>query len=112
MCIAVCTIIAHNIAQNIPDNFPSYPPDKLAVGTLVHHGKAIPNLCITEHSQRWHGQSHVTFSNFAALDLSSKQVELCTSNFAQGLRKVSASQSMSNHYQRAYDQEHMTLLVS
>ena len=27
MCIALCTIIAHNIAQNIPDNFTSYPPD-------------------------------------------------------------------------------------
>jgi len=27
VCIALCTIIAHNIAQNRPDNFPSYPPD-------------------------------------------------------------------------------------
>ena len=27
MCIALCTIVAHNIAQNRPDNFPSYPPD-------------------------------------------------------------------------------------
>ena len=27
MCIALCTIVAHNIAQNTPDNFPSYPPD-------------------------------------------------------------------------------------
>jgi len=27
MCIALCTIIAHNIAQNRLDNFPSYPPD-------------------------------------------------------------------------------------
>jgi len=27
VCIALCTIIAHNTAQNRPDNFPSYPPD-------------------------------------------------------------------------------------
>ena len=27
VCIALCTIIAHNIVQNRPDNFPSYPPD-------------------------------------------------------------------------------------
>jgi len=26
-CIALCTIVAHNIAQNRPDNFPSYPQD-------------------------------------------------------------------------------------
>ena len=27
VCIALCTIVAHNIAQNRPDNFPSYPTD-------------------------------------------------------------------------------------
>jgi len=27
VCIALCTIVAHNIAQNRPDNFPSCPPD-------------------------------------------------------------------------------------
>ena len=27
MCIALCTIVAHNIAQNRPDNFPPYTPD-------------------------------------------------------------------------------------
>jgi len=26
VCIALCTIVAHNIAQNRPDNLPSYPP--------------------------------------------------------------------------------------
>jgi len=25
VCIALCTIVAHNIAQNGPDNFPPYP---------------------------------------------------------------------------------------
>jgi len=27
VCIALCTIVAHNIAQNRPDGFPPYPPD-------------------------------------------------------------------------------------
>jgi len=27
VCIALCTIVAHNIAQNRPDTIPSYPPD-------------------------------------------------------------------------------------
>jgi len=27
VCIALCTIVVHNIAQNRPDNFPSYRPD-------------------------------------------------------------------------------------
>jgi len=27
VCIALCTIVAHNIAQSRPDSFPPYPPD-------------------------------------------------------------------------------------
>ena len=27
VCIALCTIVTHNIAQNRPDSFPPYPPD-------------------------------------------------------------------------------------
>ena len=27
VCIALCTIVAHNIAQSRADSFPSYPPD-------------------------------------------------------------------------------------
>jgi len=27
VCIALCTIVAHNIAQNRPDSFPPYPSD-------------------------------------------------------------------------------------
>jgi len=27
VCIALYTIVAHNIAQNGPDSFPPYPPD-------------------------------------------------------------------------------------
>jgi len=27
VCIALCTIVAHNIAQNRPDSFSPYPPD-------------------------------------------------------------------------------------
>ena len=29
VCIALYTIVAHNIAQNRPDSFPPYPPGKL-----------------------------------------------------------------------------------
>jgi len=36
VCIALYTIIAHNIAQNIPDNFPSYPPDNHHCSDDVH----------------------------------------------------------------------------
>jgi len=34
VCIALCTIVAHNIAQNRPDSFPPYPPDN----KLIKHG--------------------------------------------------------------------------
>ena len=27
VCIALCTIVAHNITQNRPDSFPPYPPE-------------------------------------------------------------------------------------
>jgi len=27
VCIALCTIVAHNTVQNRPDSFPPYPPD-------------------------------------------------------------------------------------
>ena len=39
VCIALCTIVAHNIAQNRPDNVPSYPPDN-------HH--CSDNVCLRE----------------------------------------------------------------
>jgi len=37
VCIALCTIVAHNIAQNRPDSFPPYPPDRFAwkMGVIV-----------------------------------------------------------------------------
>ena len=35
VCIALCTIVAHNIAQNRPDSFPPYPPDD-------HHNSVPP----------------------------------------------------------------------
>ena len=36
VCIALCTIVAHNTAQNRPDNFPCYPPDNHHCSTDVH----------------------------------------------------------------------------
>ena len=36
VCIALCTIVAHNIAQNRPDSFPPYPPDNHHISDDVH----------------------------------------------------------------------------
>jgi len=46
VCIALCTIVAHNIAQNRPDNFPSYHPDtdrKQCITKYRHVGFIRPN---------------------------------------------------------------------
>ena len=42
MCIALCTIVAHNIAQNRPDNFPHYPPDNHQCSDDVY---LMPDCC-------------------------------------------------------------------
>jgi len=36
VCIALCTIVAHNIAQNRPDSFPPYPPDNHHISDDVY----------------------------------------------------------------------------
>jgi len=36
VCIALCTIVAHNVAQNRPDSFPSYPPDNHHISDDVY----------------------------------------------------------------------------
>jgi len=36
VCIALCTIVAHNIAQNRPDSFPPYPPETHCTDCSVH----------------------------------------------------------------------------
>jgi len=36
VCIALRTIVAHNIAQNRPDNFPPYPPDNHHISDDVY----------------------------------------------------------------------------
>jgi len=51
VCIALCTIVVHNIAQNRPDNFPSYPPENhqcsddvyLREGGVSYHNKQMSN---------------------------------------------------------------------
>jgi len=48
VCIALCTIVAHNIAQNRPDNFPPYPPDDQHCSDDVYL------------KERGNGVSHVT----------------------------------------------------
>jgi len=45
VCIALCTIVAHNIAQNRPDSFPSYPPDN-------HH--ISDDVYLREGTKNWH----------------------------------------------------------
>jgi len=47
VCIALCTIVAHNIAQNRPDSFPPYPPDNHHISDDVYLREG---GCITEHS--------------------------------------------------------------
>ena len=41
VCIALCTIVAHNIAQIRPDNFPPYPPDNQHCSDDVYWGKGV-----------------------------------------------------------------------
>jgi len=36
VCIALCTIAAHNIAQNRPNSFPPYPPDNHHISDDVY----------------------------------------------------------------------------
>jgi len=36
VCIALCTIVAHNIAQNRPNSFPPYPPDNHHISDDVY----------------------------------------------------------------------------
>jgi len=49
VCIALCTIVAHDIAQNRPDNnFPPYPPDNHHISDDVYlreGGKMVSRFC-------------------------------------------------------------------
>jgi len=47
VCIALCTIVAHNTAQNRPDNFPSYPPDNHHGSDDVYLRERRPNESVT-----------------------------------------------------------------
>ena len=55
VCIALCTIVAHNIAQNRLDCFPPYPPDNHHSSDDVYLREgginiyARPNLCTVNH---------------------------------------------------------------
>jgi len=55
VCIALCTIVAHNIAQNRPDNFPSYPPYNHHCSDDVYltEGGAGWQRLPAYHSQQW-----------------------------------------------------------
>jgi len=67
VCIALCTIVAHNIAQNRPDSFPPYPPDNHHCSDDVYlreGGDKIlhccDNLCITSAADKQPQQLLVT----------------------------------------------------
>ena len=56
VCIALCTIVAHNNAQNRPDNFPPYPPDRHP--SVLHTGphgqvKYVENDCKKNELDEW-----------------------------------------------------------
>jgi len=58
VCIALCTIVAHNIAQNRPDSFPPYPPDNHHYSNDVYlrEGGAVQgffNNCVEWLSLAW-----------------------------------------------------------
>ena len=51
VCIALCTIVSHNIAQNRPDSFPPYPPDD-------HHICSSDDVYLREGGER-RGESKI-----------------------------------------------------
>jgi len=67
VCIALCTIVVHNIAQNRPDNFPSYPPDNHHCSDDVYlreGGYTLKRLwCITNVFTYWHILEHTDHQN-------------------------------------------------
>jgi len=56
VCIALCTIFAHNTAQNRPDNFPSCPPDNRHCSDDVYlreRGCLLPQRHSGRHTSIW-----------------------------------------------------------
>jgi len=54
VCIALCTIVAHNIAQNRPDSFPPYPPDDHHISDDVYLREGGWN--VGQCPMWWHGR--------------------------------------------------------
>jgi len=46
VCIALCTIVAHNIAQNRPDSFLPYPPDDHHISDDVYLREGGRKICL------------------------------------------------------------------
>ena len=56
VCIALCTIVAHNIAQNRPDSFPPYPPDNHHISDVYlreGNNNSGPGMDSLLKSRRW-----------------------------------------------------------
>jgi len=71
VCIALCTIAAHNIAQNRPDNFPSYPPDNhhCSDDVYLREGDHWSNLAITTSCNIRTNSEKAQFSWFSMVSM-------------------------------------------
>ena len=77
VCIALCTIVAHNIAQNRPDNFPPYPPDNHHCSDDVYlreGGINQPMTMRTRKRSQYQSQCTVTTSLTDSIDSSTLPV--------------------------------------
>ena len=74
VCIALCTIVAHNTAQNRPDNFFSYPPDNhhCSVDVYLREGWGQGSED-RRSSSMWQAYEHVLISSTDLLTDPTKQ---------------------------------------
>jgi len=89
VCIALCTIVAHNIAQNRPDNFPSYPPD---------NQQCSDDVCLREGGGREHPTWHMTVisqTSLTELHELPLTTRLCVTKRQK--RQIMDMQKISNH---------------
>ena len=63
VCIALCTIVAHNIAQNRHDNFPSYAPDNHQTTPLFYQRRRAEKKHTISRDQRTSEAYHTAQSH-------------------------------------------------
>jgi len=88
VCIALCTIVAHNIAENRPDSFPSYPRDNHHCSDVVYlregeklykrHDETIlhcsPNLALNKSVGT---KANILFAVFGATEVDRLSITRC-----------------------------------